>query len=70
METAKFKIRTFVTVSGDATGYGNLTGLVKEVEYKKLQNEYFYLVVVNHPAQKSVYVSERFIQPLKCQLVD
>lgn len=54
----KFKLWDKVTISGTLTGFGDLIGEIREIEYSLQHNEFFYTVTTE---VKSFWSSERFL---------
>lgn len=58
---AKFKVGDTVIVNGTATGYGDLTGTIREVALVEMLKVPYYNVSVKHHGILFVYVAEQFI---------
>lgn len=59
--TPKFQQHDIVTVDGSATGYGDLQGVISEIELSDILGEPYYTVRVKSDEVQKVYVAERFI---------
>lgn len=59
--TPKFNKTDLVEVAGDATGYGDLQGVITEIELSDILGEPYYTVRVKSDEVQKVYVAERFI---------
>jgi predicted TIM-barrel enzyme len=59
-----FKMLDEVIVSGSATGYGDTPGYVVEINWNKITEEYFCLIIGSgvHGDGKRFYVQERFLK--------
>ena len=60
----KFKELEFVLVSGTATGYGDLTGWIVDINTSLLYKEPYYTVRVQSTHTNTVFVAETFIKSL------